>query len=219
MSSTDFVPLFSNPTSYPPGGVTLLPTDSAVAGVRPQTGTAVGMISSTLQWDVDVPKQFEIPISLELLDTGTAVSPARLVFSATAIVDPVTMQQTITLQNCGPDTTFVSYDRVIASSGSPLAWVIEPGSQARELLPQETMRVKVAFSPKQPGLHEATLDFEVAGEKRSVALVGEATGSLPDKTSFYACNCNLSDGRGGGWTSWLPIAALALVLRRRRIRR
>jgi hypothetical protein len=206
MDSATFIPLFTNPTSYPPDGATLLPMETALAGVRPEIGTMAGKLHAVMTWSVDVPTDFEIGIDLELVSEGTASSPGKLTFSATSIIDPVIVEQTVTLENCGPEAAFVSYDRVIAGRGKPNAWFLDPPFQARELLPEERMRVVVSFVPKEPGVHEARLDVDVGGGLiRTVLLEGEATGALDEKTSFYACNC--SGGGRGAWTSWLIVGA------------
>jgi hypothetical protein len=216
MEGDALVPLFTNPTEYPPDGATLLPGDDATVGVRPQTNTAAGLFTGTLRWTVDVPDTFQIPVTMELLSEGTAVSPARLVYGSVAIIDPPLNQQTITLENCGPGTAFVQYSGVLATAGRANAWRLDPPEQARELFPEETMRVRVSFQPREPGRHEATLEIDIGGGmKRTIALEGDATGVLPEQTSFYACDCSGGSGPGR-WTSWLVPLACLLVLRRRR---
>jgi hypothetical protein len=213
MSSASFVPLYTNPTDYPEGGAPLLAGDKATVGVMLASTTA-GLQEGTLQWDVDAPgAPFETKVSVELLMEGTAVSPASLRFGELDIDEPPTMMQIITLENCGPGPALVSYDRVTASQGSTAAWQLDPPSQQRELLPDETMRVRVSFDPEQPGAHRADLPFGIDGGERIVKLEGEATGALPEETSFYACGCSGSSDPTRGWPILL---AIPFALRRRR---
>jgi MYXO-CTERM domain-containing protein len=215
MDSTAFVPLYTSPTDYPAGGATLRPDDEAVVGVMPANGM-VGMQTGTVTWDVDAPNApFETTVTLELLMEGTAVSPASLLFGSADIADPPLTQQMITIENCGPDVAMVGYGGVTALAGSAGAWRIDPPTEQRALEPDETMRVRVAFSPSIPGRHEAHLPIAVDGTEQVVVLDGDATGSLPDETSFYACGCSGSADPERGW----PIlAAFALLVRRRRRR-
>ncbi len=213
MSSTSFVPLYTNPTDYPEGGAPLASGDKATVGVMLASSTA-GVQEGTLEWDVDAPgAPFQTKVSVELLMEGTAVSPAVLRFGGIEIAEPPTMMQTITLENCGPDPAIVSYDRVTASEGSTSAWKLDPPSQQRELLPDETMRVRVAFDPERPGRHLAELHVNVDGGEKIVIFEGEATGLLPEETSFYACGCSGSSDPTRGWPIFL---AVPFVLRRRR---
>lgn len=215
MSSASFVPLYTSPSDYPDGGAPLAAGDKATVGVMLASSTS-GLQEGTLVWDVDAPgAPFETEVSVELLMEGTAVSPANLRFGGIDIAEPPMMTQTITLENCGPDPAIVSYDRVAASEGSATAWQLDPPSQQRELLPDETMRVRVAFDPERPGRHLAELRFNVDAGAKIVTLEGEATGVLPEETSFYACGCSGSSDPSRGWPILLAIP-LALRSRRRR---
>ncbi len=213
MSSTSFVPLYTNPTDYPDGGAPLAAGDKATGGVMLSSSTS-GLQEGTLEWDVDAPgAPFQTQVSVELLMEGTAVSPASLRFGGIDIAEPPMIMQTITLENCGPDPAIVSYDRVTASEGSASAWKLDPPSQQRELLPDETMRVRVAFDPEQPGRHLAELRVTVDAGEKIVTFDGEATGLLPEETSFYACGCSGSSDPTRGWPILL---AIPIALRRRR---
>lgn len=213
MSSPSFVPLYTNPTDYPVDGAPLLPGDKATVGVMLATTTA-GVQAGTLSWEVDAPgSPFETKVSVELVMEGTAVSPGSLVFGGVDIAEPPLMMQTITLENCGPGTALVTYDRVVADEGNASAWKLDPAQQQRELLPKETMRVRVAFDPERPGRHLAALHFAIDGGEEIVRLEGDATGTLPDETSFYACGCSGSSDPTRGWPILL---AISLLLRRRR---
>jgi len=212
IDSPSFAPVFTNPGEYPVGGVPLPPTDKAVVGVMPTSATA-GKLDGVLSWPVDVPGEaFEVPISLEILAEGTAVSPARLAFGTAAITDPPAPQQTITLENCGPDTASLAYSGPVASRGTADAWQIDPPAQQRTLLPGERTRIRVAFAPTEPGRHEATLPIDIDGVDRVVRLEGDATGTLPERTTFYACGCSGPGAPARGW----PIVIALLVIRRRR---
>ena len=213
MSSESFVPLYTNPTDYPDDGATLLPGDKAMVGVMLATSSA-GPQEATLEWNVDAPgSPFSTTVGVELLMDGTAVSPGTLRFGAIDITEPPAMNQTITLENCGPGPALVTYDRVVASDGQAGAWKLDPPSQQRELLPDETMRVRVAFDPETPGIHRGALHFSIDDGEEIVQLEGEALGTLPDETSFYACGCSGSSDPTRGWPILL---AIPFVLRRRR---
>ena len=213
MSSPSFVPLYTNPSDYPEGGAPLAAGDKATVGVMLASSTS-GLQEGTLSWDVDAPgSPFETRVSVELLMEGTAVSPATLRFGGIDIAEPATMMQTITLENCGPDPAVISYDRVASLEGSAAAWKLDPPSQQRELLPDETMRVRVAFDPDRPGRHLAELHVTVDAGEKIVTFEGEATGLLPEETSFYACGCSGSSDPSRGWPILL---AIPLALRRRR---
>ncbi len=214
INSPSFLPLYTNPTDYPAGGAALLPGDKATVGVMLATTTA-GLQEGTLSWEVDAPgSPFETKVSVELLMEGTAVSPGSLVFGGIDIREPPLMMQTITLENCGPGTALVTYDRVVPSEGAASAWKLDPPQQQRELLPDETMRVRVAFDPERPGRHVAELHFSIDGGEEIVRLEGDATGKLPDETSFYACGCSGSSDPTRGWP--ILFAVLCLLRRRRR---
>ncbi|MBA2539478.1 MAG: choice-of-anchor D domain-containing protein [Deltaproteobacteria bacterium] len=214
MDSAAFVPLFTNPTDYPVDGAPLLPGDKATVGVMP-TSTASGLQEGNLVWVVDAPgSPFTTAVSLTILMEGTAVSPGSLMFGAAAITEPPRMQQTITLENCGPDASTVRYGGVTAEQGTADAWVVEPPTQQRELLPDETMRVRVSFAPNQPGFHRARLAISVDGSESIIILEGDATGVLPGETSFYACGCSGSADPERGWP--ILLAFVFVVTRRRR---
>jgi len=214
MSSPSFVPEYTNPTDYPKTGAPLLPGDKASVGVR-LASDMQGPQEGTLVWDVDAPNApFETKVAVELLMDGTAVSPGTLRYGTIDIASPPTMTQLITLENCGPGTALVGYDRVISTEGDTGAWQLDPPSQQRELLPDETMRVRVAFDPERPGIHRAELPFAIDNGEARVTLEGEAAGALPDDTSFYACGCSGSSDPTRGWPILL---AIPFALRRRRL--
>ncbi|MBS1120535.1 MAG: hypothetical protein H6Q90_2763 [Deltaproteobacteria bacterium] len=211
MSSTSFVPLLQSPADYPALGAELLPNSAAVVGVMPAT-EAIGLLQATLEWTVDAPASpFEIPITLEYVASGTAVSPRRLVFGAID-VDASSPSQTVTLENCGTAPVLVTVNGITADEGNPDAWVVDPRSDQRPLLPAETMTIKATFAPNQPGHHQARIVFDVGGEPRFVELDGDAVGAALEQTSFYACDCSGSGSPAQGWP--IPLALL-LMLRRK----
>jgi len=211
---TSFLPVFVDPVDYPAAGAVVLPTAKAVVGVQPATPDP-GKLAGTLHWQVDVEDLvFDVPITLEQLAEGTAVSPARLVFGTAAITDPPLQQQTISLENCGPDVAMMSYGRPNAITGKAESWQVDPPSQSRSLLPGERTKIRVAFAPTEPGRQEAVLAIAIDGRDTVVRFEGDATGTLPDKTTFYACDCSGSGGPQRGW----PIALAILVAVRRRRR-
>jgi hypothetical protein len=215
MSSTSFAPLFETPTEYPPTGAELLPNSEAKVGVMPAT-SAAGLIQATLEWAVDAPASpFEIPITLEYVASGTAVSPSRLVFGAID-VDGSSPSQTVTLENCGTEPVLVTVNGISAEQGGTNAWVVDPRSDQRPLLPDETMKIMASFAPKQPGHHKASIVLDVGGTPRLVELDGDAVGARLEQTSFYACNCN---GSGNPAQGWPIVLALLAVMRRRAISR
>src|SRR5262249_47577370 len=125
MSSTSFVPTFTNPTDYPdpPAGVPLLEMDSATVGVMPASQDP-GRLEGTLEWNVDAPNApFRVPVTLEYLVSGTAVSPAIMKFGAIDI-GAKSQPGVVTLENCGMQPALVSYDGVHASVGPDGAWVL-----------------------------------------------------------------------------------------------
>jgi MYXO-CTERM domain-containing protein len=211
MTSTSFVPVLTSPQSYP---APLLPADKAMVGVMAASSTP-GKLAGTLEWSVDVPEgMFEIPISLELLGEGTAVSPAKLTFGTANIDEPSLARQTITVENCGPEPAMLRYDRVNARTGAASAWKLDPPSQARTLLAGEQTRIRVGFEPREKGPHAAVLPIDVDGVERVVDLTGDAIGGGErEETSFYACGCSGSRAPAAGWPLLL---VLLIVLRRRR---
>ncbi len=211
MSATTFTAVF-NPIDFPATGAELLPNNSVTVGVMPATST-VGRIEATLVWPVDVPTApFMVPITLEYVASGTALSPSRLVFGAID-VNNTTTAQTVTLENCGTEPVLITVNGVAPEQGDGSAWAVEPRTDQRPLLPAETMKIMAAFAPKKPGHHKARIVLDVAGEMRFVALEGDALGARLEQTSFYACDCSGSGAPAHGW----PIAAaVVLVFRRRR---
>jgi MYXO-CTERM domain-containing protein len=214
MSSIDFSPLFTSPTDYPdpPAGAPLLETDAATVGITPASITTPGKITGTLSWDVDAPgSPFSVPVSLEYLASGTAVSPESMSFGAVDLDDRTT-NQVVTLENCGTDPVLVTYSGVAATAGTAGAWKLDPAGDQRELAPDGKMQIMVAFAPRDPGLHQAHIPIDIDGVEHDVELTGNGIGVRLEKTSFYACNCS----GGSPSQGWPLLLIVALVLRRRR---
>lgn len=205
-----------SPTSYPepPDGVALAPTDSALVSLAPSVTDVAGLLETTLEWDVDLPlAPFHVPVTLQYLASGTAVSPAEISFGPLD-VGAVSTTQLVTLENCGTTDAVVTYDGVRATTGGAAAWQLDPPADRRTLPPDGTMRILVAFAPTTPGDHRATIAIEVDGAAQEVQLDGTALGALADQTSFYACDCSGGGAPARGWPIVLAIA-IAITARRR----
>jgi hypothetical protein len=214
MSSTSFNPLFTNPTDYPdpPAGAPLLEMDSATVSVMPAAISTPGRVTGTLEWSVDAPgSPFSVPVSLEYLASGTAISPEAMSFGAVDVGDRTTAQ-VVTLENCGTDPVLVTYTgTVTATSGAAGAWKLDPAGDQRMLDPDGKMQIMVAFAPRDPGLHDARIPIDVDGAAHEVQLTGNGVGSVIDKTSFYACNCS-----GGTPAHGWPLGLVFVFVLRRR---
>ncbi|MEO8699399.1 MAG: choice-of-anchor D domain-containing protein [Kofleriaceae bacterium] len=214
MNSTDFAPLFTNPTAYPdpPAGAPLLEMDAATVGIMPAAIGTPGRVTGTLEWAVDAPgSPFSVPVSVEYLASGTAVSPEAMSFGAVDLDDRST-NQIVTLENCGSVPVLVTYSGVDASSGTAGAWKLDPAGDQRLLAPDGKMQIMVAFAPRDPGIHLARIPIDVDGVEQDVDLTGNGVGIRLDKTSFYACNCS----GGSPVHGWPLIVVLAFVYRRRK---
>jgi MYXO-CTERM domain-containing protein len=176
-------------------------------------------VSATLTWAVDAPRSpFVVPVSLDYIESGTAVSPASVSVPAITI-GQVSNRYTVTLQNCNAAPVMVTIDGVIASRGDAAAWEVQPRVDARTLAPQDKLTITVAFAPKRHGRHVAQIRLGIDGEERLVLLEGDGIDPDFKRTSFYACGCS-SRGRGGDLVGGWPIViAIAAVVRRRRRRR
>ena len=174
--------------------------------------SGTGPISGTLSWYEDTPYTHLVPVTLEFVSTGTALSPKGLDFG---ILDAglASEPQHITLQNCDPTPTQIKVSALRAKQGALAAWTIDPrlGYQ-KDLRAGEVQTVDVTFSPGGRGVYEAELEVTTAAGPQTIQLVGEATGRDYDNTSLYACSC-----AGGSPAGGLPVlAAFAFVSRRRR---
>lgn len=204
-----FTATYQSPTSYP---APLLAGTTALLGVSADP-SAAGAFDGRLRWQVDAPgAPFEIPLHVEYIDVGTAVSPARLDFGLVE-VGAVSFRSTVVLQNCNSSPVALTVDGIHVRQGPITAWDVQPRYDQRTLAPHETMTITAAFAPTRGGRHTAVIKIDIDGLSHFVELTAMATGYTPDRTSFYACASG-PDAPAAGW----PIgAALAvLVLRRRR---
>jgi len=192
----------------------LAPGANAVTTVSPAM-SASGLVTGTLEWKDDVPSDYHVPVTLEYVVSGTAISPASLDFGSLEVGSPPSSQQ-ITVQNCDALPAQVKVRSLRATNGPIGAWKISPdvGNMA-QLGAKGTESVLVRFEPPGRARYEAELQLDTPSGITTIRLIGEGTGRDLDDTSVYACSCS-GTGTGGGW----PIAlALVLVIRPGRRRR
>ncbi|MGN6104154.1 MAG: choice-of-anchor D domain-containing protein [Kofleriaceae bacterium] len=204
-----FTATYQSPTSYP---APLLAGTTALLGVSADP-SAAGAFDGRLRWQVDAPgAPFEIPLHVEYIDVGTAVSPARLDFGPVE-VGAVSFRSTVVLQNCNSSPVALTVDGIHVRQGPITAWDVQPRYDQRTLAPHETMTITAAFAPTRGGRHTAVIKIDIDGLSHFVELTALATGYTPDRTSFYACASGPDAPAAGG-----PIAAAiaVIVLRRRR---
>lgn len=201
--------------SSPPGTtfpLSLSPMSSTSASVSPAM-SATGPITGTLAWHDDTPNDHEIPVELDYVTSGTALSPAALDFGTVA-VDAAAFPQHLTLENCDLAPTKITIKAINTKKGAVGAWVLEPRlGYEKTLQAHDKQGITVTFRPPARGQYEANLEVVTAAGARTIHLSGGATGRDFDDTSFYACACSGPGGPSGGW----PIAlALVAIVRRRR---
>jgi hypothetical protein len=195
--------------SYPstlPAGMSIMATVSPAM-------SASGELAGTLTWEDDVPSNYMVPVMLDYVSEGTAVSPAVLDFGAIRVEDNAPPQH-ITLENCDAIETTVSI-KTITTKNSPVgAWRLDPRlGYTKQLMPHDKQGITVTFAPPARGRYEADLVVEANGKLSKIHLIGDATGQGFDDTSFYACGCSGGFAPGGG----APILiALGFIVRRRR---
>ena len=205
-----------NATSSSTFPLALAASNEASVEVMPAQITA-GISSGLLTWQVNAlgePFQtFTVPVDLEYIPEGAAVSPRKLEFGQLD-VSLISPPSTVTLRNCDPDPISVRVEGLVSSRGNLDAWEIEPRIVERTLASQETLSITARFSPKRVGRHEARIMLRVGDEQRFVEISGDGVGPLLDKASLYACDCS---GSGRPY-ALLPIgfAVLAIIGRRRR---
>jgi uncharacterized protein (TIGR03382 family) len=189
----------------------LPPTMSVSAEVSPADDTG-GPIGGILTWHDDVPTDHQIPVKLDYVTTGTALSPRGLDFGTVA-VDAEVAPQRIKLQNCELANRSIEIQSLRTRKGTLGAWIVEPRVGFKKTLAgREEQAITVTFDPPARGRYEADLTVLTEEGKRIVHLVGDATGRDFDRTSFYACACS-----GGGTTGgWPVLLAVLLVSVRRR---
>jgi hypothetical protein len=195
--------------SYPstlPAGMSIMATVSPAM-------SASGELAGTLTWEDDVPSIYLVPVTLDYVSEGTAVSPAVLDFGAIRVEDNAPPQH-ITLENCDPIETTVSIKSITTKNSPVGAWRIDPRlGYSKQLMPHDKQGITVTFAPPARGRYEANLVVEANGKLSTIHLIGDATGQGFDDTSFYACGCSGGFAPGGG----APILiALGFIVRRRR---
>lgn len=194
----------------------LAANNEASVEVTPAMMTA-GASSGQLTWQVDALgapfETFTVPVDLEYIPEGAAVSPRNLEFGQLD-VSLVSPPSTVTLRNCDPNPVSVRVEGLVSSRGNLDAWQIEPRIVERLLASQETLAITARFSPKRVGRHEARIMLRVGDEQRFVEISGDGVGALLDKTSLYACDCS---GAGRPYALFpIGLAVFAIIVRRRR---
>jgi hypothetical protein len=193
--------------------LSLPPSMSVTAEVSPAVSTN-GEIEGTLTWQDDVPTLHEVPVILEYVSSGTALSPRALDFGFVQVDMPPTSQR-VNLENCDPDPTKIIVKSLRGMRGPIGAWVLEPKvGWEKQLGSHEKQAVNVTFKPPARGRYEAELQVQTQSGVETVLLVGEATGRDFDETSFYTCACSMPGAPWGGWP--LPLAMVVIIVRRRR---
>jgi len=185
-----------------------------VATVMPAPSTT-GAATGVLTWRDDSPATYEVPITLEYISSGTALSPRGLDFGTVAVEGLATSQR-VTLENCDPEVHFINVKQLKGIKGPIGAWIIDPKvGYAKDPAPNGKQAVPVTFAPPGRGHYEAELLVETDSGEETIKLVGDATGKAFDSTSFYACSCNAP---GVPWQGW-PLAVSVLIVSARRRRR
>ena len=203
----------TTPTMIPDAGVQLPSGMSSVAAVSPAAG-AMGTVSGMLEWKDDVPNDYKVPVTLDYVATGTAVSPAALDFGSVE-VGSASDSQMITAQNCELDPKPFKIKALRGKDGAgPIgAWKISPLVGFSTNLGAHDIQVITAhFDPPGRGHYEADLELETDLGTQTIHLSADATGRDFDRTSVYACSCASGDVAGG----WPIVLALVIVRRRRR---
>jgi hypothetical protein len=189
----------------------LQPGMQLTATVEP-IATTKGAVNGTFTWDDDVTSHYQIPVKVEYIDSGTAISPALLDFGSIS-VDAAGFPKHVNIENCDLSSTDITI-KAIRTQNSPVgAWVLEPRLGFKKMLAAgEKQAITVTFRPPARGRYEADLEVETSFGPKTIHLRGDAVGRDFDNTSFYACACtSLSPSRG-----WPILAAILFVIFRRR---
>jgi uncharacterized protein (TIGR03382 family) len=200
------------PTMIPDAGVKLPAGMSSVATVTP-SASATGTVTGMLEWKDDVPSDYKVPVTLDYVTSGTAISPAALDFGSVE-VGSASESQMVTAQNCEFDPKPFKIKALRGKDGSgPIgAWKIQPAVGFSTMLGAHDVQVITAhFDPPGRGHYEADLELETDAGPQTIHLVADATGRDFDRTSVYACSCATGDV-ASGW----PIALALVIVRRRR---
>jgi hypothetical protein len=202
-----------SPMSYPTGGAIVAPGTTATTKVAP-SASASGMLSSALHWSDDVPNDYTVPVTLDYVANGTAVSPAALDFGSVEVGQQSSSQE-ITAQNCEQMAKpfKVRALRGKAGSGPIGAWKLSPKvGYSTTLAANQKLVVTAYFDPPGRGHYEADLELDTDIGVQTIHLTADATGRDFDHTDVYACSsCN-----GGGVTGGWPIVLAFILVRRRR---
>jgi hypothetical protein len=199
-------------TTYP---LDLPPGMTVIAEVTPAQ-SALGSLEGTMTWRDDVPSEYAIPIELEYIDVGTAVSPSALDFGIVEVGKQVDNGQRVLLENCDLAPSSITVKTLRGIRGPIAAWRLEPPvGFSKQLTAREQQSLVISFAPPGRGRYEAELVLETAGANTAtVLLVGEATGRDFDSGSFYSCTCSTN---GTPWRGWpIALAIVAISVRRRR---
>jgi hypothetical protein len=202
----------------------LAPSSSATVDVTATPGAAPATATLRFQTDVATGGVFDVPLAVQAIAGGVAVSPGQIDVAPIAVGErsaPVT----VTLSNCG-ETPLQVVDLDI---GGPDAAAFDVGG----MLPPPAIAVPVSsqirwtivFSPEREGAHSAMLTITHAGGTLTVPLTGEGSAGggpgspdagsgagIDEDDSYYACGCQAP--RGGAASGWL-VLLVALALRRR----
>ena len=210
-----FAVMFVSPVSYPEAGALLSPLEEASANVRLSTQTA-GRVTGKLTWDVDAPEApFVIEASVEVKEDGTAVSPQAIGFDQIR-VDERSERRTVRLENCGDIETTVQLLGVSASRGGADAWQLLPPKTTTTLKSGEKLTIEVFFAPARSGPHLANIELVIDGLRQEIELTGEAIGGDVERTSLYACSCDVPGAPWQGLPIVIVIVCAVLPRRRRR---
>lgn len=207
--SNSFSAVLQDPTDYP---APLLANKTAMVGVTPSASTS-GPLDGELRWDVDAPNApFTIPIHLEYIADGTAVSPGKLAFGVVP-VETRSGRKTIKLENCGTVPVTLDLAGVSSRTGGTKVWDVQPNRGTIVLPPDGVLLLGVEFAPFRRGSYAATINLEIDGEARPIEIFGDASGPILEPTSFYACGCAGPSAPSRGWP---VVLALVLMFSRRR---
>jgi hypothetical protein len=204
------------PTMIPDAGVQLPSGMSSVATVTP-SASAMGTVTGMLEWQDDVPSDYKVPVTLDYVANGTAVSPAALDFGSVE-VGSASDSQMITAQNCELDPKPFKIKALRGKDGAgPIgAWRIQPAVGFSTNLGAHDIQVITAhFDPPGRGHYEADLELETDIGTQTIHLVADATGRDFDHTSVYACTCASGDV-SGGWPIGLAFGIIIVRPGRRR---
>ncbi|MGE0395205.1 MAG: choice-of-anchor D domain-containing protein [Kofleriaceae bacterium] len=207
--TNSFAAVLQDPTDYP---APLLANRTAMVGVTPSASTS-GLLEGSMTWEVDADgSPFDIPIRLEYIADGAAVSPGRLPFGVVP-VETRSERKNIKLENCGTAPVTLELGGVSSRTGGTKVWDVQPSRGTIVLPPDGVQMIGVEFSPYRRGSYAATIELEIDGVPHPIEIFGDATGPILEPTSFYACSCSGPSAPSRGWPVLLALIAIS---RRRR---